>query len=194
MKNNDVIMNAINNTLDWLMDTENGAGNYSNIMIEVTNECNSVDNSILGETGMPDTISYMQDYTKGRYLFGSSTSGGVIPLDELIATSDIVFLHGDSQSRQELEHDIESIKSKSVFIENPKPIYVNEDDYYSFEKDKNHFQSAIDNHVSWGVFIKCNGTTAGDYIYGYQCLPINWDVNTPLKQQFFEKVKEYAFV
>ena len=193
MKNNDAIMNAINNTLDWLMDTKNGGvGDYNNIMIEVANECNVIDNSILGIDGMPNTIDYIRDYTKGKYLIGSSTTGGYIPPDVLIETSDIVYLHGDSRNTQELKSDIETVQSNSAFKNNPKPIYINEDDYYNFDSDRCHFDAAIDNHVSWGVFVKCNGTTAGDYIYGYQCVPVNWKINTPLKKQFFEKVKGYS--
>ena len=41
LKDDTVIMNAINNTLDWFM-----SSGYTNFLIEVTNECNGVSNDI----------------------------------------------------------------------------------------------------------------------------------------------------
>jgi hypothetical protein len=30
----------------------------------------------------------------------------------------------------------------------------------------------------------------GDYVNGYQLVPVNWGINTPMKQGFFRLLKE----
>lgn len=58
---NKTIMIAINNTLDWFMNT-----NYTHFMIEVANECNVFDN-ILNFDNMANIVKYIRSYTNGRY-------------------------------------------------------------------------------------------------------------------------------
>ena len=64
--------------------------------------------------------------------------------------------------------------------------------HYDFTASSNNFKSAVDGHAGWGVFVDCNKTTAGDYIYGYQCVPAAWGLNTQIKQGFFNAVKNYT--
>ena len=101
-------------------------------------------------------------------------------------------MHGNHQNYTQVTDMINRARSKQAYISNPRPIVFNEDDDYGFDRRNNNFQSAIDLHASWGVFVDCNRTTAGDYIYGYQCIPAAWNINTPLKQSFFDTVRNYT--
>lgn len=47
---------------------------------------------------------------------------------------------------------------------------------------------ALASYASWGFF---EGGRS-DYATGYQCPPVNWTINTPLKRAFFERVREVA--
>ena len=141
---------------------------------------------------MPGTVKYIREYTKGRYLLGSSLGGGHIPDDAFIDAVDIIMLHGNGQSSSGITNMINNVKKTSSYKNKPKPILFNEDDHYNFQSSSNNMKSAIDGHASWGVFVDCNKTTAGDYIYGYQCVPAAWGINTPIKQSFFEAAKSYS--
>jgi hypothetical protein len=46
--------------------------------------------------------------------------------------------------------------------------------------------SAVRSYASWGYF----DPGKNDYENGYQCPPVNWGINTPLKRSFFNFVKE----
>eukprot|EP01084_Bolivina_argentea_P002109 3875_1 len=179
-------MNALNKTLDWL---ENAG--YTNILIEVANECNGC-NGYASESEMPETIKYIRKYTKGKYILGSSLGGGHTPSPDLIDAVDMIMLHGNGQSPSGITKMINTVKGTSAYKNKPKPIIFNEDDHYDFDKSSNNFKSAVDGHASWGIFVDCNQTTAGDYIYGYQCVPAAWDVNTPIKKSFFNAVQGYV--
>jgi hypothetical protein len=48
---------------------------------------------------------------------------------------------------------------------------------------------AISRHVSWEYFDPGAGVigagASGDYVNGYQLVPVNWGINTERKRQFF---------
>ena len=48
-----------------------------------------------------------------------------------------------------------------------------------------NFEAAINGHASWGVFVDCNQSTCG--------VPAAWNVNTPMKDGFFDSVRNYSF-
>ena len=178
--------NAINKGLDWLMQS-----GYTNFVIEVANECNYC-TGLASESAMPSTIDYFRKYSGGKYILGASLGGGHTPDDDFIEAADMVMLHGNGQSPSGITNMINTVKGKQGYKNKPKPIIFNEDDHYDFSANSNNFKSAVDGHASWGIFVDCNKTTAGDYIYGYQCVPAAWNLNTPIKQQFFQAVEGYA--
>eukprot|EP00755_Sulcionema_specki_P026178 Sspe_Gene.85041::Locus_55861_Transcript_1_1_Confidence_1.000_Length_1874::g.85041::m.85041 len=185
--NNNVIRAAINNTLDWL-----GGTPFRNFMIEVANECNLIKNDILGEGGMPETIRYIREYTKARYLLGASTAGRHPPSEALIEAADVVLVHGNGLTPKEISRLVGEIRNTTVYKQSPKPIMFNEDDHYAFDQPENNMKAALTAHASWGIFVDCNKTTAMDYIHGYQCVPSAWNINTPVKRGFFSAVSNYT--
>ena len=66
------------------------------------------------------------------------------------------------------------------------PILFNEDDHFDFDKPQNNVLAAIDEYASWG-YLDPGKSNYGD---GYQCPPVNWQINTPRKKAFFNVVKE----
>ena len=69
----------------------------------------------------------------------------------------------------------------------------NEDDHFDFDRPWNNFEAALSRHASWGYFDPGAGAPAagasGDYVNGYQLVPVNWGINTERKQQFFALLK-----
>jgi hypothetical protein len=76
------------------------------------------------------------------------------------------------------------------------PVVFNEDDHFDFERPDNNFAAAVRSYVSWGFFDggpASGGRPAlGDYRDGYQLVPVNWGINTPVKQGFFRLLREIA--
>jgi hypothetical protein len=62
----------------------------------------------------------------------------------------------------------------------------NEDDHFDFDRPLNNMLAAIGEHASWGHF----DPGKSDCVDGYQCPPVNWQINTPRKRAFFDLVKE----
>ena len=143
---------------------------------------------------MPNIVRYIRKYTKGQYLLGSSTWITVNSTNEFIESVDMILMHGNKHNSSDINNTMNNIRNMNGYKKNPKPIVFNEDDNYGFDQSINNFETAINAHASWGVFVDCNRTTAGDYIYGYQCVPPAWNINTPLKQSFFDAVKNYSSV
>ena len=75
-----------------------------------------------------------------------------------------------------------------------QPIVFNEDDHFDFEKPTNNMAAAIGRHASWGFFDPGEGVSGrsatSNYVDGYQLVPVNWAINTPRKQAFFDLLEE----
>ena len=73
------------------------------------------------------------------------------------------------------------------------PIVFNEDDHFNFSNNNNFFQ-ALSSYASWGYFDPGSGAgghaALGDYKNGYQLPPINWEINTRRKKDFFKYLHE----
>jgi hypothetical protein len=78
----------------------------------------------------------------------------------------------------------------------PLPIVFNEDDHFDFDRPVNNLLAAVASYASWGYFDGGEGSgghsAAGDYVDGYQNVPVNWAINTPTKRGFFELVREIS--
>ena len=66
------------------------------------------------------------------------------------------------------------------------PVVINEDDHFRFSDPENHLLAALSEYASWGYF----DPGKSNYADGYQCVPVNWGINTERKKAFFALLKE----
>jgi hypothetical protein len=178
------IQTATDNATRWLLE-----GGYTNVLIEVNNECDvrGYDHQILKPGRVAELIERIRREThEGRRLLaGTSYSGGVVPDDSVLAASDFALVHGNGKNDpNRMRETIRQTRARAAW--RLMPVVVNEDDHFDFEKPDNHFVATIEQNASWGYF----DPGKSNYSDGYQCPPINWGINTPLKQTFFNLVAE----
>jgi hypothetical protein len=102
-------------------------------------------------------------------------------------------LHGNGTADPQLiVNQVEQTRSVDGY--HGQPILFNEDDHFEFDKQWNNCTAALTAHASWGFFDPgpgAGGSAAkGNYVDGYQLVPVNWGINTPRKRAFFELVRE----
>ena len=120
-----------------------------------------------------------------RLLAGTSYAGGRVPDDNVLAVSDFALVHGNGQNDPgRIRAMLQATRARPAW--HAMPLVVNEDDHFDFEKEENHFLAALGQQASWGYF----DPGKSDYEDGYQCPPVNWGINTPRKQAFFNLVAE----
>ncbi len=186
------VLRAVDNATEWVL--TNG---YKNVIIEINNEVNvpRYEHEILTPPRVHELIERVTEISEGgeRLLVGTSFAHMTAPTDEVIRASDFVLLHGNSM------HDparvgmrINDVRESAAYT--PKPIIYNEDDHFEFDKPLNNFTVALSGYASWGYFDPGDGaggsTAFGDYIEGFQNLPINWGINTERKKGFFKLLSE----
>ena len=66
------------------------------------------------------------------------------------------------------------------------PILFNEDDHFDFDKPHEQHDRRRERVRLWGYF----DPGKSNYADGYQCPPVNWQINTPRKQAFFGLLRE----
>ncbi|MCK4374511.1 MAG: hypothetical protein KAX19_04250, partial [Candidatus Brocadiae bacterium] len=85
------------------------------------------------------------------------------------------------------------------FRNRPRPICVNEDSIFV-----ENLEAAVREGCSWGFYCQgygCNYRDRMDWttrdredrcedLSGFQTLPVNWGINTPIKRAFFDRVME----
>lgn len=178
------VLKAVDTATHWVLDQ-----GYTHILIEVNNECDvkSYDHAIL----RPGRVSELVTRVKGierdgrRLLVGTSYTGGTIPGDSVIAASDFILLHGNGKNDpNRVRRAIRGTRASPSW--HVMPIVVNEDDHFDFEQPENHFVATLEEKASWGYF----DPGESNYRDGYQCPPVNWGINTPRKQAFFNLVAE----
>ncbi len=73
---------------------------------------------------------------------------------------------------------------------NNQPVVFNEDDHYDFDKPENNFVDAVKAFASWGYFdFRKPGE---DYAEVFQSVPVDWNINSSRKKEFFNNVKEIS--
>jgi hypothetical protein len=74
------------------------------------------------------------------------------------------------------------------------PVVFNEDDHYDFDRPQNNLLAALSRYASWGYFDPGEGaggrSARGNYVDGFQNVPVNWRINTERKQQYFRLLRE----
>lgn len=172
-------------TVDWLY-----AQGYRHVLVEINNECNvRYDHAILRPDRVHELIERAQKRPfqdpsgkpRKRLLVSTSYGGGAIPKPNVVRTADFLLMHGNGVKQP--DRIAEMVRQcRAVPGYRPVPIVFNEDDHFDFEKPQNNFLAAVGEYASWGYF----DPGASNYADGYQCPPVNWQINTPRKRAFFE--------
>ncbi len=182
LKDEDAVKRATDNATGWLFD--NG---YTNVIVEVNNECNvRYSHEILQPERVHELIERVKSISQDgrRYLAGTSYGGGRVPFENVVRSSDFILVHGNGV--RDPNRIMEMVQqTRHVPGYRPMPILFNEDDHFDFDKPMNNCIAAISQYASWGYF----DPGENDYHHGYQSVPVQWQINTPRKRAFFQKVR-----
>ena len=183
LKDEDAVKRATDNATGWLFD--NG---YTNVIVEVNNECNvRYSHEILQPERVHELIERVKSINRDgrRYLVGTSFGGGRVPFENVVRTSDFILVHGNGV--RDPDRIMEMVQqTRHVTGYRPMPILFNEDDHFDFDKPMNNCMAAISQYASWGYF----DPGENDYHNGYQSVPVQWQINTPRKRAFFQKIRD----
>jgi len=188
------VLRAVDAAVDWLYERD-----YRNVLVEINNECNvRYDHAILRPDRVHELIEHVkrrsQDRagtTRPRLLVSTSYGGGTVPKENVVRAADFLLMHGNGVS-QPLRIAEMVRQARRVPGYRPMPVLFNEDDHFdfdrpvNFEPPQNNFLAAIAEYASWGYF----DPGRSNYIDGYQCPPVNWQINTPRKKAFFNLVRQ----
>jgi len=186
------VIRAVDNSVEWVL-----SHGYKNVVIEINNEVNvpRYEHEILTPPRVHELIDRVVSTThqNERLLVGTSFAHMSVPTDEVIRASDFVLLHGNSMhDTSQIGVRINDVRDSAAYT--PKPIVYNEDDHFEFDQPANNFTVALLGYASWGYFDPGSGAGGsaayGDYVNGYQNLPVNWTINTERKQGFFRLLSE----
>lgn len=184
VKDEAAVKRSVANATRWLLDKD-----YRNVLVEVNNECSvkAYDHPIL----MPDRIHELIGLVKGmtkdgrRLLVGTSYGGGAIPMENVVAVSDYLLLHGNSvKDPKRITGMVRQTRQVKGY--RPMPVLFNEDDHFDFDQPVNNMVAALTEYCGWGYF----DPGKSNYVDGYQCPPVNWGINTDRKKAFFGLLKE----
>jgi len=183
------VVRAVDAATDFVLE-----GGWRNVLVEINNECNTrYEHSVLQPARVHELIQRVQARSGGRLLTSTSYGGrGRVPEAEVARTADFVLLHGNGTSDPELIAD-QVRRTRDVAGYRGQPILFNEDDHFDFDQARNNFVTALREHASWGFFdpgAGAGGASAhGNYVDGYQLVPVNWGINTDRKRAFFDLVR-----
>jgi len=190
------IKRAITEVCAWVLE----AG-WRHVLIEIANEVNlpqHYTHPILKTDRVHELIAHAQGVvaSDGRRLLVSTSFTAQPPIvtTALLKVADYVLVHGNgTPAPRRLAEMVEEIKASEGY--RTMPIVFNEDDHFDFDQAENHMKVALAAGASWGYFDPGSITTdppqptVGDYVNGYQAVPINWGVTTDIKRGFFETLR-----
>jgi hypothetical protein len=183
------VVRAADAAVDWIYDH-----GYRNVLVEINNECNvRYDHAILRPERVHELINRVKERSshkttgesRPRLLVGTSYGGGKVPQENVVRTADFLLMHGNGVTKPERIAEMVQ-QCRRVPGYRPMPILFNEDDHFDFDRPQNNMAAAIGEYASWGYF----DPGKSNYADGYQCPPVNWQINTPRKTAFFDLVKE----
>ena len=182
---------------------------YRNVLVEIANEIEVVVRNTGYDIFSPERsyemISKLRKehpeilYSTSHMASHVNPSKGVPP-DSLIESVDFVLLHGNGTRPPRLETAIRDVQAMPVYMENPKPIVINED-----SPAVPNLDAAWRNAASWGYYDQ-GFEGQGDDPYeryqnhprrnngpfeelnGFQTPPVNWTINSRFKRDFFTQV------
>lgn len=183
LANENAVIAAVDNVVDWIQKNE-----FTNVLIEVANECDNkkYEHPIIKHDRIHELILRIKEKAP-ELLVSTSFNGGSIPPDKVVEVSDYVLIHGNGVHNPErITEMVETVRSLPSY--RPMPIVFNEDDHYAYDKPENNFVNATKAYASWGFFdFRREGEGFDE---GYQSVPVNWDISSERKKEFFQKVKE----
>ena len=183
LKDEPAVIRALDNAVQWVF--EKG---YKNVVIEINNECNvRYEHAILQPPRVHELIERVKKTeSNGRRLLASTSyGGGTVARENVVRSADFLLMHGNGV--KDPKRIAEMVRqARGVVGYRKMPILINEDDHLDFDKPTNNMLAAVGEYCSWGYF------DPGDSNYrdGYQCPPVNWEINTDRKKAFFALVKE----
>jgi len=194
LKDEQAVRQAVSNAATWVL--EKG---YTNVIIEINNECSiaAYDHRILKCEQVHELIKMVQDIeVEGRTLYAStSLAGGHVPTDNIVAVSDFILLHGNGVNDYNRITEIsEEVRKKAVY--RPLPLVNNEDDIpwrnqqQGWEEKGNNFVASVKSRTGWGYFDFRLPDEDADYNLGFQSIPVNWQISSERKQNFYNLLAE----
>lgn len=186
------VLKAVDAATDFLL-----AGGFENVLVEINNECNTrYEHAILQPERVHELIDRVKARAGGRLLVSTSYGGrGRVPDESVARVADFLLLHGNGTDDPALiAAQVDATRSLSTY--RGQPIMFNEDDHFGFENPLNNFTAALSRHASWGFFDPGSGAggagARGNYLDGFQLVPVNWQINTPRKRAFFDLVADVS--
>jgi hypothetical protein len=117
------------------------ASGYSNVVIEVNNECAvpRYEHAVLTPPRVHELITRARrlSHRGRRLLVGTSFAREMLPTEAVVAASDFVLLHGNGI------HDPDEIAARADRVRalatwRPMPVLYNEDDHFDFDPSPGH--------------------------------------------------------
>jgi len=164
---------------------------YTNVMIEVANECDIArwSHDIIKPARSHELVIRVQGRSKGKVatklgrLLVSTSFATAAPIPgRLLEVADYVLYHGNGLPTPQAVHArAREIRATQGY--KGQPLLINEDDHFDFDKPDNNMLAAVQEYSGWGYF---------DYRQirerfedGYQSLPVDWGINSVRKKGFF---------
>jgi hypothetical protein len=192
----DAVRRGVDEAVGWVLDL-----GYENVIAEINNECDvpRYEHEILQPHRVHELILQARSIARGgrRLLVGTSFRGGAVPTPAVVAASDLVLIHGNGV---EDPGRIAAMVAETRLLTSsrPMPIVFNEDDHFAFDQPVNNMLMAIGAGASWGYYDPGPGfggrVARGDYVDGYQNVPVHWGINTERKRAFFDLVEQVTGV
>lgn len=187
------VIQAVENATEWIL--RNG---YANVVVEINNECNvRYDHAILRCDRVHELIERARRIERDGHSLYVSTSlgGGSVPPSNIVEASDFILLHGNGvKDPERMVEMIQEVRQTEAY--RPVPIVVNEDDQpwrveeQGWGEKGNNFVEAVRNRASWGYFDFRQREESQNFNAGYQSIPVNWQISSERKRQFFQLLAE----
>lgn len=180
------VVRAVDAATRWVLDH-----GWRHVLIEINNEANvKYDHDILKPARVHELIKRVKGHTRDgrRLLVSTSFGGGAVPVKTVMEAADFVLIHGNGVGSP--EEMTAFIKRVRVALNGAvKPVVINEDDHFDFDRPENNFTAATREHVSWGFF---DFRKEGEgFEQGYQSVPVDWGINSERKRGFFDLLREW---
>ncbi|HEX2323897.1 MAG TPA: hypothetical protein VHQ00_00790 [Chloroflexota bacterium] len=183
------VRRGLQNTVQWVL-----RRGFTNVLLEVNNETNvrRYEHEILQPHRVHELIREAKEITHAgrRLLVGTSYGGRKVPEENVAGASDFLLLHGNGVTDPaKIGEMVAQTRALEAYRARPLPIVFNEDDHFAFDQPRNNLTTAVESYASWGYFdggaSSGGGVALGNYADGYQLVPVNWGINTPVKEGFF---------
>ncbi len=184
------VLRALDAVVDWLIDRGD-----RHVLLEIANEINvRYSHEIIQPTRCHELIRRVKDRSAGRLdtpagrlLAGASMGGGTIPPASVVASSDVVLLHGNGVGDPErIREMVREVRAMDAY--RGQPVVFNEDDHFDFDADDCNLLAAVDEHAGWGYFDY--RLTGEGYPEGFQSVPVDWSIGSARKRGFFGLLAE----